>query len=124
MNSTTTIGAIPIATYLQAIGHSRRSRKAAFGTIGLLLLTSAGSFGLGTWNGRHTEKLSLAAAVAIAGDDSMPLNRRESALGHVYTIVDTTLTRMREQATPSSPISAAATTYLRNLSAKHFATKK
>ena len=115
----THIGAISIESYQRATGALRPRRLSPFATLGLLLFASATSFGIGVWNGRHTELLSMPEALQILGDDRLPLNRRQNAIGHVYTLVDTAIGELRRQAASNSNLSPDASTYLRNL-ATHF----
>jgi hypothetical protein len=120
MISTDPIGAISVDSYLRATGSLKRPRVSPFWAAGLLALTSASAYGLGVWNGKHTEKLSLEAAITVLADDQMPINRRENALGHIYTMADTAIRVIRANTGADSPLATSAANHMRNLSNSHF----
>jgi hypothetical protein len=120
MNAIHTIGTISVEAYQKATGAARPRRLSALATVGLMLFASATSFSIGVWNGQHTELLTMPDALQILADDRMPLNRRQNAIGHIYTILDTALEKLRSQADGKSALSPDASTYLRNLATTHF----
>ena len=106
------LGSISVAAYQRAI-RGRRPLLRALWPVVFVLCGGAG-YGLGVWNGTHTERLDLDAAMRILHDTYMPQNRRENALGQLYVLAATATTALVESRQQPA-LQATANAHLNNL---------
>jgi hypothetical protein len=106
------IGTLSVAAYRRAL-QGRRSIVSAFLPIACVVCSGAG-YGLGVWNGMHTDRLDMDAALHVLNDTHMPQNRRENALGQLYVLA-ATATKAIVESRQQTALQATASAYLHNL---------